>query len=118
MTKLILEAQLAPFYRGLEDFEEDWDEDKIGEVLEEVYEKDYMDGVANSHVARIKEEREGGGAHGVGSVVKKIGMHRKQEQKLVEEKDERNRRERAAYVGATECPICFLVGDTTHHWAR
>lgn len=114
MTKLILEGKLAPFYRGLEDVEEDWDENKISEVLEELREKDYEEGVANSVVAKMKEEREPT-SHGVGSVVKKIGIHKGRDLRVQEEKEERDRRERKAYSKTEECPICFLVSLSPVH---
>ena len=96
--------RLAPFYRGLEDWEEEWTEEDVGRILGEVREKDYEEGVENSVVEMMKAEREGGGA-----MVKKMGMNKAKESRREEEKEERERRERRAYIGATECPICFLV---------
>jgi hypothetical protein len=111
VTKLILDGKLAPFYRGLEDYEEDWAEDDIARILEEVREKDHEEGVGNSVTERIKEEREG--TTGVtGTVVKKMGIHRARDAKEKEDREERDRREKKAYVGATECPICFLVSSS------
>ncbi len=55
----------------------------------------------------MKTERLGGS--GMGSVAKKIGINRSRLNRMEDEKDERERRERKAYIGATECPICFLV---------
>lgn len=107
VTRLIVDGKLAPFYRGFEDWEEDYGEQDIARVLAEVREKDYAEGVGNSVTEAMKLEREGGG--GMGSMAKKIGMHRSRQNRLEEEKEERDRRERKAYIGATECPICFLV---------
>ena len=101
-----MEAKLAPFYRGLEDFEEDWTEEDIGRVLNEVREQDLKEGVANSVTERLKEEREA--ANGIGSVTKKM-IHRNKDARREEESQERDKRERRAYIGAVECPICFLV---------
>ena len=101
-----MEAKLAPFYRGLEDFEEDWNEEDIAKVLNETREQDLKDGVANSVTERLKEEREGAG--GIGSVTKKM-IHRHKDTRREEESQERERRERRAYINAVECPICFLV---------
>jgi len=92
VTTLILDNQLAPFYRGLDDFEEDWTEEDIRTALDEARDKDYAEDVKNSYTQRLKEERESG---------KKYGTP--------EEKAERARREAKAYLGAVECPICFLV---------
>lgn len=107
VTRLILEARLAPFYRGLEDYDEELSEGEIGRLLSEMKEKDLVDGVANSVTESLKLEREPSGA--VGSVKKKIGINRARENRLEEEKTERDKRERRAYIGALECPICFLV---------
>jgi len=107
VTRLILDGKLAPFYRGFEDWEEEYGEEDIARTLTEVREKDYSDGVGNSVTEAMKLERGAGG--GMGSMAKKIGMHRNRQNRMEEEKDERERRERKAYIGATECPICFLV---------
>ncbi|KAK4687217.1 hypothetical protein P7C73_g2906, partial [Tremellales sp. Uapishka_1] len=74
-------------------------------MLGEIREKDFQDGVMNSYTEKLKEERETGG--GVGSVVKKMGARRGRD-KREGEKEEREKRERMAYLGAVECPICFL----------
>jgi hypothetical protein len=92
----------------LEDWEEEYGEEDVARILEEVREGDLRDGVGNSVVEGMKADREGTGA--VGSVARKIGKGRKMEARREEEKEERERRERRAYLGAVECPICFLVG--------
>jgi len=102
-----MEARLAPFYRGLEDYDEDYTEESIGKLLTELREKDFEEGVSNSVVEAMKAEREP--ASGIGSVTKKIGIHKNRENRVEEEKAERDKRERRAYLGAVECPICFLV---------
>jgi hypothetical protein len=102
-----MEARLAPFYRGLEDYDENYTEQSIGKLLDELKERDYEEGVANSVVEAMKAEREPTGA--VGTVTKKIKIHRARDTRLEEEKAERDKRERRAYLGAIECPICFLV---------
>jgi hypothetical protein len=109
VTRLVLEAKLAPFYRGLEDWDEDYEEEDVARILGEVREKDLADGVGNTVVEAMKAEREGGSG-GKGSVVKKMGIHRNRDLKKEDEKEERERRERRAYLNAVECPICFLVG--------
>lgn len=91
----------------MEDFEEDWTEEDIGRILTETREKDYAEGVANSYTERAKEEREGGSS--IGNVTKKMGIHKSKELRREGEKEERERRERRAYLNAVECPICFLV---------
>jgi hypothetical protein len=106
VTGLIMEAKLAPFYRGLDDFEEDWTEEQVAKALQEVHEQDIEEDVKNSVTERIKEEKE---LHkGAGSVAKKM-IHRKSDARKDEESQERDKRERRAYIGAIECPICFLV---------
>lgn len=92
VSQLILDNQLAPFYRGLDDFEEEWTELDIRGALDAAREKDVQEDVKNSYTIRLKEERGGG---------KKWGSS--------QELAERARREDKAYLGAVECPICFLV---------
>ncbi|ORY33705.1 hypothetical protein BCR39DRAFT_463453 [Naematelia encephala] len=106
VTRLILEARLAPFYRGLEDWEETWGEEEATKMLNEVREKDIEENVPNSVTEALKAEREAHG--GVGSITKKVGIHRARDAKHHDEKEESERRERRAYIGAIECPICFL----------
>lgn len=109
MTSLILEARLAPFYRGLEDYEENWTEEDLARTLTEVREQDLADDVSNSVTEKLKEEREA--PSGIGSVTKKIGIRKNRDARREEENQERDRREVRAYLGATECPICFLVSQ-------
>lgn len=99
---------MAPFYRGLEDFEEDWSLDDIGKRVDELRETDLKEGVTNSVTERMKEER-GGSAGGVGSVAKKIGIKVAKSSREREEREAVLEREKRAYMNATECPICFLV---------
>ncbi|CAD6573640.1 MAG: SNF1-interacting protein [Tremellales sp. Tagirdzhanova-0007] len=106
VTRLIVDGKLAPFYRGIEDWEDSYEDEDIAGVLQQVREKDYAEGVGNSVTEAMKLERDGG--NGMGSVAKRIGMHRSRLMRMEEEKEERERRERKAYVGAMECPICFL----------
>ncbi|WWD01493.1 hypothetical protein V866_008437 [Kwoniella sp. B9012] len=110
VTRLILDGKLAPFYRGLEDFEEDWSEDQILKNLNETREKDYEEGVENSFTKNLKDERDPPNSSTVGSVAKKIGagLNKQKVQRKEEEKEERIRREKKAYRFAVECPICFL----------
>ena len=107
VTRLILEARLAPFYRGLEDYDEDFTEESIGQILHDIKEKDFEEGVANSVVEAMKAERESTSA--VGTMTKRIKIHRAKDTRAEEERAERDKRERRAYLGAVECPICFLV---------
>lgn len=110
VTSLILEGRLAPFYRGLEDWEEDYTEEDAGRILDQLREKDCADGVQNSVTELMKADRESH-AQNLGSVKKMISIHKHQQarDRLQEEREQRDRREKRAYVGAMECPICFLV---------
>ncbi|OCF55322.1 hypothetical protein L486_07437 [Kwoniella mangroviensis CBS 10435] len=110
VTRLILDGKLAPFYRGLEDFQEDWSEDQILKNLNKTREKDYEEGVENSFTKNLKDERDPPNSSTVGSVAKKIGagLNKQKVQRKEEEKEERIRREKKAYRLAVECPICFL----------
>ncbi|ORX39787.1 hypothetical protein BD324DRAFT_640943 [Kockovaella imperatae] len=107
VSRLVMEARLAPFYRGIEDYEEDFTEVDIGRILDEVRQKDLEENVQNSVVEHMKFEREGSSKVGT-QVVKKIGIHKGRDHKHEEERDEAYRREKRAYLGAVECPICFL----------
>ena len=117
VTKLILEARLAPFYRGMEDWEEEYTPQDAWRILNEVRDKDYEDGVGNSVVEAMKADRaESSGpssSGGTGSVARRIGIQTKaskeKDARLQHEKEEALKREAKAYVGAIECPICFLV---------
>ncbi|WWC61203.1 uncharacterized protein I303_103783 [Kwoniella dejecticola CBS 10117] len=107
VTKLILQGKLAPFYRGLEDYEEDWSEEEIYKVLTDLRENDYTENIENSYTEKLKEDREGNSSK-VGSVAKKIGINKSKLLRKEEEKEERVKREKKAYRCAVECPICFL----------
>jgi hypothetical protein len=107
VSSLILEGRLAPFYRGLEDWEEDFNEDDVGRILDELREKDFEEGVANSVTELMKADREK--AKGMSSVANKMGIHKHVKDRLQDERAERDMREKRAYLGALECPICFLV---------
>ncbi|WWC69535.1 uncharacterized protein I206_103477 [Kwoniella pini CBS 10737] len=107
VTKLILQGKLAPFYRGLEDYEEEWSEEEIYKILTEMRENDYKENIENSYTEKLKEDREGNTST-VGSVAKKIGINKQKLLRKEEEKEERVKREKKAYRCAVECPICFL----------
>ncbi|GMK58795.1 hypothetical protein CspeluHIS016_0602370 [Cutaneotrichosporon spelunceum] len=94
VTALILDQRLAPFYRGLDDYEDDWSEAQVARELEETREKDFAEQVENSATAQLREERE------------TIARGRRLSHEA--ERAERQRREEKAYLGAIECPICFL----------
>jgi hypothetical protein len=102
-----MEAKLAPFYRGLEDYEEDWSLDDISKVVDEVRAADLEGGVSNSVTERMKEDKAQPG--GVGSVAKKMGINKAKAAREREEREAVLDREKRAYLNATECPICFLV---------
>lgn len=94
VTALILNQQLAPFYRGLDDFEEEWSETEVTNALAETREKDFAEQVQNSATSQLREERE------------TVARGRRLAHEA--ERAERQRREEKAYLGALECPICFL----------
>jgi hypothetical protein len=94
VTALILDQQLAPFYRGLDDYEEDWNESEVSNALLQTREKDFAEQVDNSATTRLREERE------------TVARGRRLSHEA--ERAERQRREEKAYLGALECPICFL----------
>lgn len=107
VTSLILEGRLAPFYRGLDDWEESYTEEDVSRLLDEVREQDFAEGINNSVTELMRADREV--PTGMNSVAKKMGIHKHVRDRLQEERAERDQREKRAYFGATECPICFLV---------
>lgn len=130
---LIIEKKLAPFYRGLEDYEEDWTDDQVVTGLREVRqaqaqqaEQEAADELANAAGTNMtlptgstsnsagsgSGSGSGVGASAAGSIRKglKIAVGGKEKREEKERSADRERKEARAYKGAVECPICFLVG--------
>lgn len=89
VNQLIVDRKLAPFYRPLEDYEEDWDDEQI--------------------LAARKEppEVEGGETSRAESISSAVSRGHQKRPSAV--KEPTRHPEAAIYRGAAECPICFLV---------
>ncbi|KAI0721586.1 hypothetical protein C8T65DRAFT_523553, partial [Cerioporus squamosus] len=89
VTQLIVERKLAPFYRPLEDYEEDWDDEQILAARKEP--PDPEGGEGSSRAESVSSSSARGHAKKP-SAAKEPARHP----------------EAAIYRGAIECPICFL----------
>lgn len=91
VAQAIADRRLAPFYRPLEDYEEDWDDEQILAARKEPSEPVDADG------ASVRAE----------STHSSSSKHHKRA--TSSGKDANRLNEAALYRGAAECPICFLV---------
>jgi hypothetical protein len=121
---LILDKKLAPFYRGLEDYEDDWTDEQVMTGLKEV-----RAAQAEQEAAQQQEQEAlaplagssgtAGGSGGLAAGTLKKGLKivgggkdkREEKEKLAD----RERKEARAYKGSVECPICFLVCLLCYH---
>ena len=94
VSQLIVERKLAPFYRPLEDYEEDWDDEQILAARKELPEPD----VATSDAAMRQEQS---------ASMRSSAAHAQRRPNSLKEPSRLP--EAAVYRGAVECPICFLV---------
>jgi len=90
VSQLIVQRKLAPFYRPLEDYEDNWDDDQILAARKELTDPENPDAVT-----RIEATAS---SHHSGSKSKRPGALK-----------EPAKPEAQVYRGAVECPICFLV---------
>ncbi|KAG6876657.1 hypothetical protein C0992_012155 [Termitomyces sp. T32_za158] len=91
VTQLICERRLAPFYRPLEDYDENWDDDQILAARKELPTSDL-----DSHETVTRTEISAH-SHAHAKANKRVGSLK-----------EPSKPEAAVYRGAVECPICFL----------
>lgn len=95
VTQLIIDRKLAPFYRPLEDYEDDWDDEQI--------------------LAAMKEPQQPDGPDGEPTITRADSMHSSMSSRThhkrpsAASKELARHPEVAVYRGAVECPICFLV---------
>lgn len=94
VTQLICARRLAPFYRPLEDYEENWDDDQILAARKEL---PTPDADSNETTTRIEAT--------MSTHPSTRSGHNKRPGALKEP----SKPEAAVYRGAVECPICFLV---------
>ena len=101
VTQLIVERRLAPFYRPLEDYDENWDDEQILAARKPLPLSD----VATSESGSRSE-------HANPSNTPSRLTHASQANRRPGALKEPSRNPEAmVYRGATECPICFLVRD-------
>jgi hypothetical protein len=112
VKQLILEKKLAPFYRGLDDYEESWEDDEVARALRKSRELNKTGVVDPSG----QENATGSNSTNTGSIGSRFaGFTSTRHQATVQAavatipQNERELREARAYRGAVECPICFLV---------
>ncbi|KAG6919978.1 hypothetical protein DXG01_013327 [Tephrocybe rancida] len=91
VTQLICSRRLAPFYRPLEDYEENWDDDQILAARKELPASD-----PDSHETITRVETPAS-SQSPTKANKRPGALK-----------EPSKPEAAVYRGAVECPICFL----------
>lgn len=98
VSQLIIDRKLAPFYRPLEDYEEDWDDDQILAARKEPPDPD-----------GVSLDSSSGRPESINSSNSRMS-HNKRPSSL---KEPSRYPEAAIYRGAVECPICFLVGSAS-----
>ncbi|KAI0689132.1 hypothetical protein BC835DRAFT_1370284 [Cytidiella melzeri] len=99
VTQLIVDRKLAPFYRPLEEYEEDWDDEQILAHMKEPQQPESTD--ADSSSTRVD----------AASIVSSSSRtHHKRHSGSSKEacKEQPKQPELGIYHGAAECPICFL----------
>ena len=97
VSQLIVDRRLAPFYRPLEDYEDDWDDDRILAARKLLPESD----VATSESTARAEHPPAPSPQprsNTSQINRRPGTLK-----------EPSRPEALVYRGAVECPICFLV---------
>jgi hypothetical protein len=93
VTQLIVDRKLAPFYRPLEDFNENWDDEQIMSARRVLQDSD--SGHDDASPARVDSR----------DAPKPINPSKRPGAL----KDPSRCPEAAVYRGSIECPICFLV---------
>ena len=102
VTQLIIDRKLAPFYRPLEDYSDDWDDDQILAARKDLPDSDST--ISDPPAAR-PDPRD----------IPKPSPAPKRTTTL---KEPSRCPEAALYRGAVECPICFLVRYLLPHPPR
>lgn len=106
VTQLIVERRLAPFYRPLEDFEEDWDDEQILAARKQLPERDSETIVTAGPRSDQCSNHSGSNSLGGVSRSSSVNMANRRPGAL---KEPSRIPEAMVYRGAVECPICFLV---------
>lgn len=130
--KLIADRRLAPFYLGLQDFEDDWDAERIVAALDDA-EQQATRNLKDAHAAAIETANEAEAAqlsapagtrkHKESVTAYNLAvLHRERLGEVLKIREKKgggalqttNKTDQAKlYVAkALECPICFLCGST------
>lgn len=92
--KLIVDRKLAPFYRPLEDYEPDWDDETI---------------LRNRKVKPGEEALPPPVSMPVSGAAPTSGKSSIKGKSVADRRESQRMSEAEVYHGATECPICFMV---------
>lgn len=92
--KLIVDRKLAPFYRPLEDYEPDWDDETI---------------LRNRKVKPGEEALPPPVSMPVSGAASTSGKSSIKGKSVADRRESQRMSEAEVYHGATECPICFMV---------
>ncbi|KAI0818946.1 hypothetical protein BC629DRAFT_1588269 [Irpex lacteus] len=109
VTQLIVDRKLAPFYRPLEDYEEDWDDEQILAHMKEPQPQEGAEGEGN-----------GTRADAASIVSSSSRTHHKRPSGSAREapREQPKHPELGIYRGATDCPICFLYYPSNINHSR
>jgi len=109
----IVERKLAPFYRPLEDYEEDWDDDRILAARKEPPPPPpppaNSSGTNNPSTGTYNPTDHQAHAHSHSASSQISGSGRTHKSARAASKEPQRLNEAKVYKGATECPICFMV---------
>lgn len=112
---LILEKRLAPFYRGLDDYEPEWTDEGVAHALRESRTANPVGAEAEAGAGGASGAASGAsGSLSATSRIRHAAVKADVEATIPQ--GEREAREARAYRGAVECPICFLVSAGRLEW--
>lgn len=104
VSQLIIDRKLAPFYRPLEDYEEDWDDDKI------LAARKNPEPDVNASAGGASAQGHGLTHNGSSAATASLkSVSSKTSSRLNASKEPPRNYEAQIYRGAAECPICFMV---------
>ncbi|TFK55223.1 hypothetical protein OE88DRAFT_1017540 [Heliocybe sulcata] len=103
VAQLIVDRKLAPFYRPLEDYEEDWDDETILAHRKELPESESLQGETPTRAESAAS-----------STHSRLGHHKRPSAV----KENQRFSEGAIYRGAVDCPICFLYYPPNINYSR
>lgn len=128
----IIEKKLAPFYRGLDDYEEGWTDEQVVQALREVRSVQIQQGKSQRQEELENPKTNVAGSTSANQAQAGVSSQTVKDKEIKMKEDwpvggvlvpitgkitELERKEAMAYVDAVECPICFLVSvrPSVHH---